>query len=203
MASVISQAPERTIYDYELRKVDYTIQLACLDESRNLARFHSLEHVTAIETKEGKWERLQEGDLVLLRRFEVDKHKGRKLEAQWEGPYLLADLSWHGRMGRLIDIQSGKVVRVRKSGLQERCHLDDMKLFVPRNLKVLGSDELQGVHGLARRLRKESTNRQEGKVGKDMLEGSRVTLVEVEKIDSWLGLAIGELCNLTGLGQWG
>jgi len=54
---------------------------------------------------------------------------------------------------------------------------------------------------LARWLRKEGTNEQEAKVGKDMPEGSMVTFVEVEKIESWLGLAIGELCNLTGLCQ--
>ena len=29
----------------------------------------------------------QPGDLVLLWRFTVDKDKGRKLEAKWEGPY--------------------------------------------------------------------------------------------------------------------
>ena len=29
----------------------------------------------------------QLGDLVLLRRFTVDKDKGRKLKAKWEGPY--------------------------------------------------------------------------------------------------------------------
>jgi len=84
VASVISQAPERTIYDKGLWGVDFTIRLTCLDQSRNLACFHSLKHVIAIEIKEGKGERLQVGDLVLFYSFEVDKHKGKKLEEQWE-----------------------------------------------------------------------------------------------------------------------
>ena len=39
---------------------------------------------------------LREGDLVLLCRFEVVKHHGLKLEALWEGPYQLVDVSYHG-----------------------------------------------------------------------------------------------------------
>ena len=37
--------------------------------------------------------RYQPGDLVLLRRFAVDKDKGRKLEAKWEGPYRIARIT--------------------------------------------------------------------------------------------------------------
>ena len=55
--------------------------------------------------------------MILLCCFEVAKYKGRKLEAKWKGPYLLGEIAWHGRIGRLIDIQSGEVVRVRKGGL--------------------------------------------------------------------------------------
>ena len=41
----------------------------------------------AIEKKsEGSWTLLEEGDLVLLRRFEIEKHPRMKLEPQWEGP---------------------------------------------------------------------------------------------------------------------
>src|SRR5207237_10208114 len=39
------------------------------------------------------------GDLVLLRRFILDQCCGNKLEARWEGPYLLGDLAWHGKSG--------------------------------------------------------------------------------------------------------
>ena len=114
-----------------------------------------------MERGEGRWQKLRDGDLVLLRRFEGDKHKGRKLEAKWEGPYLLGDVSWHGRTGRLIDIQSGEVVRVRKGGLWERCHLDDMKLFVPFDAKILGRGKLRGIHGLVAWLRDEGKEAQQ------------------------------------------
>jgi len=50
-----------------------------------------------LKEAEGQWVKLQEGNLVLLRPFEIDKHKGRKLEVCWEGPYHLSDISWYGR----------------------------------------------------------------------------------------------------------
>jgi hypothetical protein len=103
-----------------------------IDECRTLGLERVLDHAINEEEPRGIWDKLQEGDLVLLRRFEIDRHKGRKLEAQWEGPYRLTDLSWHGRSGRLQDLNSGEIVRVRKGGLKERCHVNDMKLFLPR-----------------------------------------------------------------------
>ena len=77
----------------------------------------------------------KDGDLVLLRRFSAEKYHARKREPQWEGPYRLADVAYHGRSGRLIDIHTNKVVRVRASGLKKRCHLDDLKVFTPRRAK--------------------------------------------------------------------
>ena len=77
----------------------------------------------------------KEGDLVLLRRFSTDQYHGRKLEPRWEGPYRLADVAFHGRSGRVLDLHSGRVVRVRASGLKERRHLDDLKVFTPRRSK--------------------------------------------------------------------
>ena len=76
---------------------------------------------------------------MLLRRFMADKHHGRKLEPQWEGPYKLADITHHGRSRRLLDIHTGKVVRVQASGLRERCHLDDIKVFTPRRSRGIDS----------------------------------------------------------------
>lgn len=77
----------------------------------------------------------KEGDLVLLRRFSTDQYHGRKLEPRWEGPYRFADVAFHGRSGRVLDLHSGRVVRMRASGLKERCHLDDLKVFTPRRSK--------------------------------------------------------------------
>ena len=82
---------------------------------------------------------LREGDLVLLRRFQVTKHHGLKLESQREGPYRLVEMSYHQRSGRLQDLETGDMVRVRQGGLRERVHVNDLKLFVRRNLNHLPS----------------------------------------------------------------
>ena len=81
----------------------------------------------------------------MLRSFATDQYHGRKLEPRWEGPYRLADVSFRGRSGRLLDLYTNNVVRVRASGLKERCHLDDLKVFTPRRLK--GEDKAVGIIG--------------------------------------------------------
>ena len=73
---------------------------------------------------------LEEGDLVLLRRFILAQHRGSKLEARWEGPYVLTDLAWHGRSGRLQDLNTGEVVRVKKGALCDRVHLNNLKVYL-------------------------------------------------------------------------
>jgi hypothetical protein len=45
---------------------------------------------------------------------------------------LLDDVHAEGRAGRLRDIHSGTLVKVKASGAKERVHLDDLKVFVPR-----------------------------------------------------------------------
>ena len=52
-----------------------------------------------------------------------------KLEPQLEGPYCLVQMAYHGKSGRLQDIQTGDIVRVNKGGLRERVHVNDLKLF--------------------------------------------------------------------------
>lgn len=86
------------------------------------------------------WEAPKEGDLVLLRRFQTDKQHDHKFDPRWEGPYILTDVSWHGRTGRVKDLHTGQIARVRKSGLRERIHLDDLKVFIPREDRWLGFD---------------------------------------------------------------
>ena len=44
-------------------------------------------------------------------------------------------MAYHGQSGRLEDLHTGKVVRVRASGLKERCHLGGLKVFMPRRSK--------------------------------------------------------------------
>jgi len=74
----------------------------------------------------------KDGDLVLLRRFILDQRRGNKLEARWEGPYVLSDLAWHGKSGRLRDLNTGEVVRVKKGALRDRVHLNDLKVYLKR-----------------------------------------------------------------------
>jgi len=95
-----------------IRTIDYNLRLARLDEERAMALEQFASDADLRERTQGVWEPLENGDLVLLQRVEVDWHKGRKLDARWEGPYILTDLSWHKRSGRLQDIQTGKRVSV-------------------------------------------------------------------------------------------
>ena len=85
---------------------------------------------------------LKEGHLVLLRRFEVAKHPGLKLESQWEGPYRLSHISYHQRSGQLQDIEASDVVRIRQGGRWERVHLNDLKLYVRRNTMALPAGKM-------------------------------------------------------------
>jgi len=74
----------------------------------------------------------KEGDLVLLHCAALDNHYDKKLEAHWEGPFHLGDLAPHGKSGRLYDITTGALVKTKPSGLKDRIHLDDLKVYVPR-----------------------------------------------------------------------
>ena len=89
------------------------------------------------ERKNRKGVALQEGDLVLLKRFDVAKNLGMKLETRWEGPYLLTELAYHGKSGRLRDLITGELVRTQRGGLRERVHVNDLKLFLQRDSQQL------------------------------------------------------------------
>ena len=102
---------------------DPELRVATLDEVRQTALnrlFQANKSLVRREMRRRRWKEPKEGDLVLLRRFATDQYHSRKLEPWW------------GRSGRLLDLYSGKVLRVRASGLTERCHLDDLKVFTPR-----------------------------------------------------------------------
>ena len=104
--------PSESISDPELR-------VATPDEIRQTAPdrlFKANKSITRQDARKRRWEEPKEGDLVLLRRFGADQHHDRKLEPRWEGPYRLADVAFHGRSGRLEDLHSGKIVKVRASG---------------------------------------------------------------------------------------
>lgn len=124
-----------------LDRTAYGLHFTLIDEARGTAREKTTIAADAIEqARAGKWTPLEEGDLVPLRRFEAEKHHGMKLEPQWEGPYCLVDMAYHGKSGRLQDIQTGEIVRVKKGGLKERVHVNDLKLFCPRHGEKLAAE---------------------------------------------------------------
>ena len=99
-----------------------------MDEARNLAG-GVFTQATDIREQNSvpNWTPLKEGDLVLVSNFEV-KHLGRKLEAQWEGPFRLVDVSRHQRSGRLQDLITGRIVKTKQGAFGERTHVNDMEV---------------------------------------------------------------------------
>lgn len=75
---------------------------------------------------------------MFLKRFELDIQRGRKLEERWEGSFIFTDVSHHGLSGRLRDVTTGRIVRVKTSGLKERCHVNDLRVYVPRDVSSSG-----------------------------------------------------------------
>ena len=127
----------------------YGIHLARVDEQKQQGQ----ERIVAAAERQMEREKqrdhlgmkLTDRDLVLLRRFDVAKHHGMKLESQWEGPYRLVDLAFHNNSGRLQDITTGEIVRVRKGGLKERVHVNDLKLFVQHDWSQIPAVEADAV----------------------------------------------------------
>ena len=108
----------------------------------------------------------RDGDLVLLRRFLLDQRKGSKLEARWEGPYILSDLAKDGKTGRLRDLNTREIVRVKKGALRDRVHLNDLKVYLRR-----GSERQAGVE-LVNILEYERRATGEGQANVVSLEGT-------------------------------
>ena len=124
-----------------LDEAAYGLRLAAMDEAREQAGgVFTIAADLKEQNSSPQWTPLMEGDLVLVRNFEVTKHLGRKLDAQWEGPFRLVDVSRHQRSGRLQHLISGEIVKARKGGLSERTHVNDMKLFYARRNGPLDSN---------------------------------------------------------------
>ena len=92
-------------------------------------------------------------------------------------------------------------VRVRKGRLKERCHVNDMKLFVRRDYRKLGrSDGLRGIHEIVKngKVRPQEEDVQGKRSLKEEGKDSRGALIDlVEWTDQAPGVAVHELCNLT------
>lgn len=71
----------------------------------------------------------KEGDLVLRRRFAVDKSLGMKLYAKWDGPYRLISISPVGTSGYIEDLKTGRILG--------RYAFNTLKVFVPREASLV------------------------------------------------------------------
>lgn len=89
----------------------YDVRIAQIEEMRELAREQVFQHQEelVISYKKGRYHTPRVGDLVLLRQFVIDKEKGRKLEARWEGPYRLDRIGKEGISGHIQDLKTGKI----------------------------------------------------------------------------------------------
>ena len=63
-----------------------------------------------------------------------DQRRGSKLKPGWEGLYVLSDLAWHRKSGRLLDFNTGEVMRVKKGALRDQVHLNDLKVYLRRDI---------------------------------------------------------------------
>ena len=98
--------------------------LSLKEERQDFARGRFIDHYlkearkAAESLPENHWTRPENRDLVILRRFAlaVDRSGNRKFEPRWEGPFRFTDVSHHRRTGRLRDLHTNELVRVRASG---------------------------------------------------------------------------------------
>ena len=105
-----------------------------------------------------------------MRKFEVTKHLGRKLDSQWEGPFRFVDISRHQRSERLQDLITGEIVKARKGGLSERTHVNDMKLFYARGNGLLLDSNLVNVDAVRTAADCEPGERSEESLGGELAE---------------------------------
>lgn len=103
--------------------------LEAMNVGQRLARLDELrEAYTEARKASNKQRSLEEdgtprsGDLVLLRRYNLDHQMGKKLELRWTGPYIVQGKEDGKQHVWLHDISIGKVIGYH--------HLDNMKLFV-------------------------------------------------------------------------
>lgn len=84
-----------------------------------------------------RWEPPKPGDLVMIRRHEIDTQRGKKLESRWEGPRLLVRLSERSN--------SGFVRELHGKEKEKRYHVDDMRVYVSRADSTLMTEGAIGV----------------------------------------------------------
>lgn len=108
--------------------IQYELRLASLEELRELTRERVMRNQEDRELKATVSRRAipREGDLVLRRRFVVDKSLGMKLYSKWDGPYRLSSIAQPGVSGYLEDLKTGRILG--------RYAFNTLKVFSPRSI---------------------------------------------------------------------
>ena len=135
-------------FDEEVGRWHVWMSVAEREERHELARESILdEQERQIEARQRELEQRRAevwqpraGDLVLLRRFAVNKDKGRKLEPKWEGPYRISKVTKSGVSVWLEDVCTG--------GKKGRYSVDDIKIYLVREHGVAqeGYNRVGGIH---------------------------------------------------------
>ena len=109
---------------------EYGVRLACLEEIRELTRERVLRQQEEQVANAGmpRFQPPEVGDLVLRRRFQVDKSLGMKLYTKWDGPYRLTRIAKSGVSGDIEDLKTGRRVG--------RYAFEGLKVFVPREQNI-------------------------------------------------------------------
>ena len=115
------------VQDKEVDTREYGLRLASIEEMRELTRERMLsdQEGRMEQAKSPRYEAPRLGDLVLRRRFQVDKSLGMKLHTKWDGPYLLCRVSKSGVSGDLQDLKTNKVIGRYNA-------FESLKVYVPR-----------------------------------------------------------------------
>lgn len=99
--------------EYEVQVArEYDLRLAQMEEMRELVRERVL---LDLDKKEvgmaiSRYQSPKLGDLVLRRRFNVEKSLGMKLHTKWDGPYRLSKIAKPRVSGYIEDLKTDKVL---------------------------------------------------------------------------------------------
>ena len=109
---------------------EYDLRLACVEEIREIVRERVLleQEETELRAMLPCYSAPQVGDLVLRRRFNVEKSLEMKLFSKWDGPYWLVRIARSGVSGEIADL--------KMDGIIGRYAFNALKVFVPREAEI-------------------------------------------------------------------
>lgn len=106
--------------------VNREYRLAQLEEIRELGKERVLRDLEDkdLRPKIARYQAPKKGDLVMRRRFLVDKSLGMKLSSKWDGPFKLSRISKSGVSGDLQDLKTNRIIG--------RYAFQALKVYLPR-----------------------------------------------------------------------